>query len=104
MTKTKTKIAQIDPVWNRILTEAEKAVADEPMLGGLIHSSVLQHGSIECALGYRIALKLASGEMSEQLIREICDQAYADDPSLPLAARADIMAVYDRDPACHRFL
>ena len=104
MTKTKTKIAQIDPVWNRILTEAEKAVADEPMLGGLIHSSVLHHGSIECALGYRIALKLASGEMSEQLIREICDQAYADDPSLALAARADIMAVYDRDPACHRFL
>ncbi|MDP5336768.1 MAG: serine O-acetyltransferase [Paracoccaceae bacterium] len=104
MTKTKTKIAQIDPVWNRILTEAEKAVVDEPMLGGLIHSSVLHHGSIECALAYRIALKLASGEMSEQLIREICDQAYADDPSLALAARADIMAVYDRDPACHRFL
>jgi serine O-acetyltransferase len=104
MTKTKTKIAQIDPVWNRILTEAEKAVVDEPMLGGLIHSSVLHHGSIECALAYRIALKLASGEMSEQLIREICDQAYADDPALALAARADIMAVYDRDPACHRFL
>jgi serine O-acetyltransferase len=104
MAKTQTKIAQIDPVWNRILTEAEQAVKDEPMLGGLIHSSVLHHGSIECALAYRIALKLASGEMSEQLIREICDDAFADDPSLTLAARADIMAVYDRDPACHRFL
>jgi serine O-acetyltransferase len=104
MSKTKTKLAQIDPVWNRILTEAEKAVMDEPMLGGLIHSSVLHHGTIECALAYRTAMKLGSGEMSEQLIREICDEAYGDDPTLALAARADIMAVFDRDPACHRFL
>ena len=104
MSKTQTKLAQIDPVWNRILTEAHEAVKNEPMLGGLIHSSVLHHGSIECALAYRTALKLASGEMSEQLIREICDTAYAADPGLALAARADIMAVYDRDPACHRFL
>ena len=104
MPKIQTKLAQIDPVWNRILTEAEQAVKDEPMLGGLIHSSVLHHGSIECALAYRTALKLASGEMSEQLIREICDEAYGADPALALAARADIMAVYDRDPACHRFL
>lgn len=102
--KTQTKLAQIDPVWNRILTEAHEAVKNEPMLGGLIHSSVLHHGSIECALAYRTALKLASGEMSEQLIREICDTAYTADPNLALAARADIMAVYDRDPACHRFL
>lgn len=104
MPKTKAKLSQIDPVWNRILTEAEAAVADEPMLGGVVHSSVLHHDSLDCALAYRTALKLGSGEMSEQLIREICDEAYNSDPSLALAARADIMAVFDRDPACHRFL
>jgi serine O-acetyltransferase len=37
-------------------------------------------------------------------LREIADEAYANDPELGQAARADIMAVYDRDPACHRFL
>ncbi len=104
MAKTKTQFAELDPVWSRIRTEAEDAVAQEPLLGGLIHSSILHHESIENALAYRTSLKLASGEMSEQLIRESCDAAYADDPSLALAARADIMAVYDRDPACHRFL
>ncbi|MDX1779796.1 MAG: serine O-acetyltransferase [Thalassovita sp.] len=104
MAKTKTKFAELDPVWDRIRTEAEEAVTKEPLLGGLIHSSILHHHSIECALAYRTSLKLASGEMSEQLIREICDAAYADDPSLALAARADIAAVHDRDPACHRFL
>jgi serine O-acetyltransferase len=30
--------------------------------------------------------------------------AYTDDDSLGMAARADIVAVYDRDPACDRFL
>lgn len=104
MYETRAKLAQIDPVWNRIIQEAEKAVTDEPLLGGLLHSSVLHHSSIEHALAYRIALKLASGEMSEQLIREICDAAYREDPSLGLTARADIVAVFDRDPACHRFL
>ena len=42
--------------------------------------------------------------MSEQILREIADQAYRSDPSLGAAARADIVAVTDRDPACHRFI
>ncbi|SEQ64143.1 serine O-acetyltransferase [Thalassovita taeanensis] len=104
MAKTKTQLTEFDPVWDKIITEAELAVRDEPLLGGLIHSSILHHASIERALAYRTSLKLASGEMSEQLIREICDAAYADDPLLSLSARADITAVYERDPACHRFL
>ncbi|THD74654.1 serine O-acetyltransferase [Thalassobius vesicularis] len=104
MYETRAKLAEIDPVWNRIIAEAEQAVADEPLLGGLLHSGILHHASIENALAYRTSLKLASGEMSEQLIREICDAAYRADPSLSLSARADIVAVYDRDPACHRFL
>jgi serine O-acetyltransferase len=51
-----------------------------------------------------MAQKLASGEMSEQLIREIADEAYRSDSTLGRAARADIVAVFDRDPACHRFI
>jgi serine O-acetyltransferase len=70
----------------------------------MIHSVILHHNSIESALAYRIAMKLANSEMSEQLLREICDEAYASEPAIASAARADIMAVYDRDPACHRFL
>lgn len=104
MVKTRTKIAEIDPIWDQIREEAEAAVLNEPLLGGLIHSCLLHHESIEAALAYRTSVKLASAEMSEQLIREICDTAYAADESLSLSARADIAAVYDRDPACHRFI
>ena len=104
MAETRARIAELDPVWARIMREAEAAVADEPLLGGMVHYSVLHHPTIERALSFRISLKLANGEMSEQILREICDEAYARDPALALAARADIMAVYERDPACHRFL
>jgi serine O-acetyltransferase len=104
MAETSKILTQVDPVWTQIRAEAEAAVQDEPLLGGLIHSSILHHDSIEAALAYRVAVKLASAEMSEQLIREIADTAYRSDPSLSLAARADMVAVRERDPACHRYL
>lgn len=104
MAETRQKLQPLDPVWARICDEAHAAIASEPLLGGLVHSSLLHHASLERALAYRFSLKLASGEMSEQILREIADEAYASDPSLGQAARADIVAVFDRDPACHRYL
>ena len=104
MAETRRKVAELDPIWSRIRDEAEKAVADEPLLGGLIHSSVLHHPNLERALSYRVSMKLSSAEMSEQLLREIADEALAADPGIGASARADIVAVFDRDPACHRML
>lgn len=101
---TRPKVMTVDPVWERIRSEAYVAIAAEPLLGGLIHSSLLHHPSMERALAYRFSLKLASGEMSEQILREIADEAHESDSGLGASARADVMAVYDRDPACHRFL
>ena len=102
--RPKTTVAIADPVWQHIREEARAAVQSEPLLGGFFHSGLLHHATLEKALSYRFSLKLASGEMSEQLLREIADEAYGSDPELGQAARADIMAVFDRDPACHRFL
>jgi serine O-acetyltransferase len=104
MARVQSKISALDPVWERIAKEATEAVANEPLLGGMIHAVVLHHADLESALAYRMAQKLSSGEMSEQILREMADEAYDADPSLGDAARADIVAVYDRDPACHRFL
>ena len=104
MAETQVRLAKVDPVWSRIIEEARDAVKQEPVLGGLIHSSLLHHANMERALAYRFSLKLSSGEMSEQILREIADDAYATAPELGQAARADMVAVYERDPACHRFL
>ncbi len=99
-----TKVSSVDPVWQRVRSEAFDAVRAEPLLGGLVHSSLLHHASLERALAYRFSMKLASSEMSEQILREIADEAYSEEPFIGKAARADVMAVFDRDPACHRFI
>ncbi len=104
MVETRAKLTEIDPVWSRITREAEEAVAAEPMLGGFVHACVLHHKSLECALTYRIAAKLSSNEMSQVILRDIAEGAFAADPGLGKAARADLMAVLERDPACHRLL
>lgn len=104
MAQTEPTMAQVDPVWQRICAEAEAAVRTEPLLGGLVHHSVLHHDRLEQALAYRMAMKLQSAEMSDQMLREIADRAFAAAPALVDAARADIVAIFDRDPACHRFL
>jgi len=99
-----TNLSEIDPVWQRISDEARDAIAKEPLLGGLLHGTILHHRTLERALSFRISEKLASAEMSAQILREISDEAFRADPELGAAARADIMAVFERDPACHRFL
>ena len=104
MPERKPKFATVDPVWARICDEARQAVKDEPLLGGVIHNSLLHHPTMERALAFRFAVKLASAEISEQILREIADEAYARDSWLGEAARADLVAVHERDPACHRFL
>tara|TARA_R110002110_G_scaffold55242_9_gene157857 strand:+ start:2793 stop:3608 length:816 start_codon:yes stop_codon:yes gene_type:complete len=104
MADARRKIATIDPVWDQITQEAEQAVREEPLIGGFVHACVLHHKSIEKALSYRIAAKLASNEMSMVVVREMVEEAYLADPSLVEASRADLMAIYERDPACHRLL
>jgi serine O-acetyltransferase len=104
MAETRAKLTKIDPVWQQITTEAQQAVQDEPIMGGLVHACVLHHKSIERALSYRFAAKLSSNEMSMVILREIADEAFAAEPALAEAARADLMAIYERDPACHRLL
>ena len=104
MAQNNPSLTQVDPVWHRIREEAEAAITTEPLMGGLIHAGILHHDSFERALAYRISMKLASREMSEQILREILDEAYSADADLTASARADLVAIYDRDPACHRLM
>jgi serine O-acetyltransferase len=104
MARTHASIASVDPVWSTIRSEAEAIATDEPLMASLVHAGILHHGSLERALSYRIAQKLASPEMSDLILREIAEEAYHWDPKLGVAARADILSVFDRDPACHRYL
>jgi serine O-acetyltransferase len=93
-----------DPVWHHIRAEAEVVARAEPLLTSVVHAGIIHQASLEDALSFRLAQKLASPEVGELVVREIADEAYKASFELGTAARADVLAVYERDPACHRFI
>jgi serine O-acetyltransferase len=102
--RQESELKAVDPVWTRMREEGERLAAEEPFMTSMAHSVVLHHDALEHALSYRIAQKLSSPEMSPLLLREMADRAYAENPEMGAAARADIVAVFERDPACDRMI
>ena len=79
MAVTRTNIATVDPVWDRIRDEPQKSIDIEPRLGGLMHASILSQPRLQDSLAYRMSIKLESRELSEQSIRAVADEAFAKD-------------------------
>ena len=101
MANPREKISTCDPVWNAMRSEAEGMAEREPALGGFVHATVLQHSRLEDALCFHLAKKLGNDDVSTLLTRETFDEAMAGDPAIGAAVRADLSAVFERDPACH---
>jgi serine O-acetyltransferase len=97
-------VQSIDPVWDRMRTEAEDIARKEPVLGGFIFSAVLNHNTFERALVHRLAQRLGSVDLSAELVVQAFEDAIEEEPEIGLAARADILATFERDPACHRYV
>jgi serine O-acetyltransferase len=97
-------IEKLDPVWDRIRDEAETIARHEPALGGFIFSLVLNHDTFEEALTHRLAQRLGNADIGPDLIVHAFKDAIAAEPGIGTAARSDIIATFDRDPACHRYI
>jgi serine O-acetyltransferase len=95
---------RLDPVWDRIRHEAAEITQKEPALGGFIFASVLNHDSFEKALVHRLAQRLGNADIGSELIVQAFEDAIEAEPEIGHAARADIMATFERDPACHRYV
>lgn len=98
------EFAGADALFARIFAEAEEAVRREPTMGGFIYASVLSHDSLESVVVHRLAQRLERPDTPAVLIRQTYFDHLARDPTLGAALRADLLAVFDRDPACTRFL
>ena len=94
----------VDPVWHRLRAEAEDVVRVEPVLSSFIYSTILSHKHLENAVIHRMVDRLKSPALDSEVLRQAYREAFASDPSISEALRADIMAVADRDPACERYL
>lgn len=97
-------VESLDPIWSRLRSEAEALVAHEPALAGFVYAHVLNHGRLEDAVAHRIAARLDSSAFDGELINRAFAEMLVGDRDYPTALRADLVAVYDRDPACSRFI
>jgi serine O-acetyltransferase len=98
------RIQAYDPIWTSIREEAEAAIRNEPALGGFIFATVLSHDRLEDAVCHRLAQRLNHSDVDAGLINQTFQQVLATRPEIGRAFRADLAAVFDRDPACSRYI
>jgi serine O-acetyltransferase len=93
-----------DPIFTQIRVDAEAALRREPELGGFLAASVLNHATLEQAVGHRLATRLAHTDLPGDIIRQAFLDLAEREAAIGEAIRADILAVADRDPACQRLI
>jgi serine O-acetyltransferase len=98
------KVTAYDPVWEGLRHDAEEAARAEPELAALMFANVLNHSKLEHAVCHRLAQRLDHDNVNADLIRQTFLSSVEREPELGAIIRADLSAVYDRDPACGRLL
>ncbi len=101
---SQSRIAQVDPIWAEVRREAEEAIRAEPALGGFIFATVLSHDRLEDAVCHRLAQRLNHADVDAGLIGHMFQDVLGRRSELGQTFRADLAAVFDRDPACSRYI
>jgi serine O-acetyltransferase len=103
-TAASSKVSPYDPIWSEIRKEAQAAMAAEPALGSFIYATVLSHDRLEDAICHRLAQRLNHSDVDPVLINQSFLALIGAHQELGSTFRADLAAVFDRDPACNRYL
>ncbi|MBV9571568.1 MAG: serine O-acetyltransferase [Alphaproteobacteria bacterium] len=104
MTVVAERLDSCDPVWSALKAQAQELARAEPSLASFAHATILKHDRLEDALSYHLAKKVGDEDFIPMLAREIFYDALAADPGIGDAARADLSAIFERDPACHSYV
>lgn len=94
----------IDPIWDSLREEARLAAERDPMLAAFLYSTVVNQHSLEDCVIYRICERLDHPDLQASLLHQTFAEMLEDWPEWGAVLRVDIQAVYDRDPACTRFM
>ena len=98
------KLKAMDPIWDSLQQEARAAAKEDPLLAAFLYSTVINQPSLEAAVIHRVCERLDHPDLQANLLRQTFEEMQASWPEWGAILRVDIQAVYDRDPACIRFL
>ncbi|MFB0932534.1 MAG: serine O-acetyltransferase, partial [Pseudomonadales bacterium] len=90
-------------LWQAMRSEVKARAEFEPIMATYFQATVLNHDTLEGSLSFLLASKLDSSVVSSMALREIIQDAFANEASLTRAAEIDIKATRDRDPACNSY-
>ncbi|MEO0498682.1 MAG: serine O-acetyltransferase [Pseudomonadota bacterium] len=100
--------ATLDPIWHQLRLEAQSVAEAEPALTSAINSAVLRQTSLEGVVagrvGERLRVQLSGLGMEPEALRQAFKQMATQRREWSIVLRADLAAVFDRDPACDRYL
>lgn len=92
-----------DSLWHDIRQEILVASAQEPALASYFHAAVLSHDSLESALTYALSSLLGNHVVSALTLHQVFEQGFRSDSRIGQNMRRDLVAHYDRDPACDHY-
>ena len=98
------QLAALDPIWDAMRAEAAVSIDQDPAIGSFVFGIVSSADSLEEAIMQRVAQRLHSRDVDPAIILKVFRQILAEHPDIGRAFRADLAAVYDRDPACSRYI
>ena len=98
------EVTKLDPVWEKLRQEAQQIIDNDAAMSGFVYGNVLNQNSLEEAVIQRICERLHQPEFSADMIRGVFNEMREDWAEWSEIVRVDIAAVYDRDPACTRFI
>lgn len=104
LSEQKRDVVQLDPVWQAVRTEAQEIIDSDPSMSGFVFGNILSQKTLEDAVIHRICERLHQPEFSAEMIRSAFNEMRSAWPQWSKIMRVDIAAVYDRDPACTRFV
>lgn len=98
------KLSGIDPIWDKIKEEARDASNIDPSITRYMYLLILGNKSLEKVLSLHLSKLLETIHLEDRLIEELFDDFYTSHIEIKQTIRSDIAAVFDRDPACHRYI
>lgn len=94
------KTADIRNVWELLRGEAQRVVIEEPILRPLVDDVILSRDSAAAALGARLARRLAREDMPRAAMEPLLTGVFEQHPKVVHSAMRDLLAMFERDPAC----
>lgn len=92
--------ANLENLWEKLRTEAASLHDEEPELRHLVDDVVLSRGAFEEALAARLGRRLAREDMPREMLEPLFSKIISGHPAIAHACGRDLLAMFERDPAC----